>query len=102
MEAFVCHLGGGRRIDCGEFEVSVVADAPDTGGICSVVETYGVAETGPPLHVHHDAAEAFYIVEGEYVMVLGDEEVTCKLAPSSSSRPGCRTPSEAARTQGGS
>jgi mannose-6-phosphate isomerase-like protein (cupin superfamily) len=78
MEAFVCHRGEGRRIDCGEFEVSVVADAPDTGGACSVVETYREAGTGPPLHVHHDAAEAFYIVEGKYVMVLGDEEATCE------------------------
>lgn len=25
------------------------------------------------MHVHHDAAEAFYVLEGEYLLFLGDE-----------------------------
>ena len=77
MSGFVRLSGEGRVIDAGAFEVSVVADATDTGGVCSVVETYGDAGLGPPLHIHHDVAEAFYIVEGSYVMVLGDERVMC-------------------------
>ena len=32
---------------------------------------------GPPIHVHHDCAEAFYVLEGEYVMCLGDREFAC-------------------------
>ena len=32
---------------------------------------------GPPLHIHDDAAEAFYVLEGEYVMFLDDREVVC-------------------------
>ena len=32
---------------------------------------------GPPIHVHHDAAEAFYVLEGEYIMYLEDREFAC-------------------------
>jgi hypothetical protein len=33
--------------------------------------------SGPPLHIHHDAGEAFYVLEGEYIMFLEAREVTC-------------------------
>ncbi len=29
------------------------------------------------MHIHHDAAEAFYVLEGEYVIYLEDREFTC-------------------------
>jgi mannose-6-phosphate isomerase-like protein (cupin superfamily) len=68
----------GRAIDLGEgFSVAVKADAPQTGGVVSVLETEEPPGFGPPLHVHHDCAEAFYVLEGEYVMYLDDEEVIC-------------------------
>ena len=42
-----------------------------------MLETREPAGFGPPLHVHHDCAEAFYVLEGEYVMYLDDREVVC-------------------------
>lgn len=42
-----------------------------------MLETEEPPGFGPPLHVHHDCAEAFYVLEGEYVMYLDDEEVVC-------------------------
>lgn len=32
---------------------------------------------GPPIHVHEDAAEAFYVLQGAYVIFIGDEERLC-------------------------
>ena len=32
---------------------------------------------GPPVDVHHDCAEAFYVLEGEYIMYLEDSEYVC-------------------------
>jgi glyoxylate utilization-related uncharacterized protein len=29
------------------------------------------------MHIHHDAAEAFYVIEGEYIIFLGKEEHRC-------------------------
>lgn len=70
--------GKGRQIDLGAgFAVAVKADEHLTGGVVSVLETEEPPGFGPPLHVHHDCAEAFYILEGEYVMHVDGREVVC-------------------------
>jgi mannose-6-phosphate isomerase-like protein (cupin superfamily) len=69
--------GHGRLIDLSEFEMLVKADAASTGGLVSVLEATEPPGFGPPIHVHHDAAEAFYVLEGEYLMHLDGEEVRC-------------------------
>ena len=68
-----------RRIDVGGFEVLVHADAVDTDGAFSLIET-AEAEigAGPPLHVHRDATESFVVLAGRYVMVIEDREVECE------------------------
>jgi len=69
--------GEGRLIDLADFEMRVKADAASTGGVVSVLEATEPPGFGPPVHVHDDAAEAFYVVEGEYVMNLDGEERRC-------------------------
>jgi mannose-6-phosphate isomerase-like protein (cupin superfamily) len=65
-------------IDVGDgFAVTVKADEHQTGGVVSVLETEEPPGLGPPMHVHHDCAEAFYVLEGEYVMYLEELEVVC-------------------------
>jgi mannose-6-phosphate isomerase-like protein (cupin superfamily) len=32
---------------------------------------------GPPLHLHRDAAEAFFVLQGEYLMFLEDRQQLC-------------------------
>ena len=74
---FVVAPGDGRRIDLGDFEMIVKADTDTTGGVVSVLEATEPPGFGPPVHVHDDAAEAFYVLEGEYVMHLDGEEHHC-------------------------
>ena len=69
--------GEGRVIDLGEFGMTVKASEADTAGVVSVLEAEEPPGFGPPAHVHHDCAEAFYVLEGEYVMSLEDTEVVC-------------------------
>src|SRR5438309_12090993 len=76
-EIVVLRPGEGRRIDLGAFQMSVKATGEETGGIFSLLEADEPPGFGPPLHVHHDAAEAFYVLEGEYVMFLDEREVRC-------------------------
>jgi mannose-6-phosphate isomerase-like protein (cupin superfamily) len=77
-EFFVRRPGEGRFIDLGDFGMTVKADAHETGGLVSVLEADEQAPGfGPPIHVHHDAAEAFYVLEGEYIMYLEDREFVC-------------------------
>jgi quercetin dioxygenase-like cupin family protein len=77
MDAFVVPPGGGRQIDLGPFEMALKATGEETGGVFSLLEAHEPPGFGPPLHIHHDAAEAFYVLEGEYVMFLDEREETC-------------------------
>lgn len=77
-DAYALGPGEGRQIDFGDdFSVTVKADEHGTGGVVSVLETEEPPGLGPPMHVHHDCAEAFYVLEGEYVMYLDEREVVC-------------------------
>jgi len=76
-EAFVLAPGEGRSIDLGAFGMTVKASSDETNGVFSLLEAEEPPGFGPPLHIHHDAAEAFYVLDGEYVMFLDDREVLC-------------------------
>lgn len=72
------HLPGeGRSIDLGAFGMTVKASSDDTEGTFSLLEAEEPPGFGPPLHIHHDAAEAFYVIAGEYLMFLEEREVSC-------------------------
>jgi mannose-6-phosphate isomerase-like protein (cupin superfamily) len=76
-QAFVLKPGEGRSIDLGDFRMSIKASGDETAGALSLLEAEEPPGFGPPLHIHHDAAEAFYVLEGEYVMFVDDREVSC-------------------------
>jgi mannose-6-phosphate isomerase-like protein (cupin superfamily) len=79
-EPFVVAPGQGRVLEmAGSFTVSVLADSAATLGGFAVLETSGEGEGfGPPMHIHRDAAEAFYVLEGTYQMYFENRE---ELAP---------------------
>jgi len=75
--AFVLGPGEGRSIDLGNFTMSVKATAAETGSAFTLLEATEPAGFGPPMHIHHDAAEAFYVLDGEYLMFIEDREFRC-------------------------
>lgn len=75
--AFVLRPGEGRDIDMGNFRMSLKASAEDTETAFSLLEAEEPANFGPPMHIHHDAAEAFYVISGEYHIFIGDDEYRC-------------------------
>lgn len=75
--AIVLRPGEGRAIDLGNFEMSVKASAEQTAGAFTLLEANEPAGFGPPMHIHHDAGEAFYVVAGEYVIFVRDEQYAC-------------------------
>jgi mannose-6-phosphate isomerase-like protein (cupin superfamily) len=77
QRSFVVGPGEGRFIDLSAFGMTVKADAKQTAGVVSVLEAEEPPGFGPPIHVHDDAAEAFYVLEVEYIMYLEDREVAC-------------------------
>jgi quercetin dioxygenase-like cupin family protein len=77
-EPFIVQAGQGRLLDLGTFEAVVLADAAGTSGAFTVLQTQGEPSGfGPPLHVHRDAAEAFYVLDGTYLMHLEERQELC-------------------------
>ncbi len=74
---FILRPGEGRSIDLGGFGMSVKATHDDTDGAFALLEAEEPAGFGPPLHIHRDASEAFYVLEGEYIIFLGGRETSC-------------------------
>jgi mannose-6-phosphate isomerase-like protein (cupin superfamily) len=67
----------GRQIDLGNFAMSLKADTNATGGLFSLLESSEPANFGPPLHIHQDCAEAFYVLDGVYTMFIGEDTTEC-------------------------
>ncbi|MBW3668873.1 MAG: cupin domain-containing protein [Actinobacteria bacterium] len=76
-DPFALQPGEGRSIDLGGFMMTVKASAESTDGAFTLLEATEPAHFGPPMHIHRDAAEAFYVLEGEYVIFIDDEEIPC-------------------------
>jgi mannose-6-phosphate isomerase-like protein (cupin superfamily) len=60
----------------------------DTDGGLSVAEITYVHKGGPPRHLHHEQDEWFYVVEGEYVIEVGEERYELEARGIRSSRRG--------------
>jgi len=45
----------------------------ESGGALFVMEQSNQTKGGPPRHLHHDADELFYSLEGEYILEVGSE-----------------------------
>lgn len=50
----------------------------DTGGELSIFEFTGLDKVGPQLHIHFNQDEIFYVVEGQYRFLVGEETKVLK------------------------
>ena len=76
-KGFVLKPGEGRAIDLGNFQMTVKATSDETAGAFTLLEATEPPDFGPPMHIHHDSAEAFYVLAGEYIIFLEEREVAC-------------------------
>src|SRR5262245_38825873 len=49
--------------------VTVKAGGADTGGSFAQLEMNDPRGTAPPMHLHHNADETFYVIEGEIIVL---------------------------------
>ncbi len=63
---------GGERFRFSDAEILLKASAETTRGAFSAVEEISPLDT--PLHVHENEDELFYVLEGEHVYRVGEEE----------------------------
>lgn len=77
-QAFIVQPNEARLLDLGNFEALVLATAGQTAGEFTLLQTQREPpDFGPPLHLHRDAAEAFYVLEGEYLVYIEDRQQLC-------------------------
>ena len=53
----------------------VKATGEQTGGAFALIDNVGPPGGGSPYHVHHNEDEAFYVLEGEITVYVGDEKI---------------------------
>jgi quercetin dioxygenase-like cupin family protein len=75
--AVVLVRGAGRAIDLGNFAMSLKVAGEQTGGAFSLLEANEPPGFGPPVHIHYNCGEAFYVLEGEYHIFIEAEEHRC-------------------------
>jgi quercetin dioxygenase-like cupin family protein len=67
--------GAGERIWIVGDTLTFKATADTTGGALTAIECEAAPRGGPPPHIHDNEDEAFYVLEGEFEILLGDELV---------------------------
>lgn len=55
----------------GRFDLKI--SSRDTGGALCVIDTIRLGRGGPPLHLHHEQDEWFFVQEGRFLFQIGDQ-----------------------------
>ena len=75
-DAVVLRPGEGETWPIGPTWVRFLAVGSDTDGQASFEEMgIGAGFGGPPLHVHRNTSHAWYVIEGELVLTVGETSV---------------------------
>jgi hypothetical protein len=77
-EAFIVRPGEGRHVDLGNFEALVLASAAQTSGDFMLLQLQREPpDFGQPLHLPREAAEAFHVLVGKYLMYMEARQQHC-------------------------
>ena len=50
----------------------------ETGGAYAILENIVAPQDGPPPHIHNHEDEVFYVVEGEFEILIGEKTIVAK------------------------
>jgi mannose-6-phosphate isomerase-like protein (cupin superfamily) len=64
---------GQRKIQFTRTLIDIKVSTLDTDGGLSVAEITSLHKGGPARHLHHEQDEWFYVVEGEYIIEIGEK-----------------------------
>ena len=67
--------GEGRTIP-GTGTMTLKATGEQTGGSIGFLEATSSPGTGPPRHIHRSCDELFYVLEGEFLFLVGERQVS--------------------------
>jgi quercetin dioxygenase-like cupin family protein len=73
LRGIVIGPGEGRTIP-GTGAITLIATAEQTGGSIGVFEGTSPPGDGPPRHIHYGSDELFYLLEGEFLFLVGERQ----------------------------
>jgi quercetin dioxygenase-like cupin family protein len=78
-KGFKVNAGEGRyhghiHLQASQNVIDVKVSGKDTAGDLAVFQSNTASKGGPPLHVHFNQDEIFYVLEGEYLFQVGEEK----------------------------
>lgn len=76
-QAYVLGPGAGQALDMGPFAMTLKAASSETNAGLTLLEADEPPGFGPPMHIHDDAGEGFYVLSGEYIVYIGADEHRC-------------------------
>ena len=56
--------------------ITLKATSEETGGSIGILEATGSPGYGPPRHIHRSHDELFYVLEGEFLFLVGERQVS--------------------------
>jgi quercetin dioxygenase-like cupin family protein len=77
LQATAVKDGDGEAIWWFDSLAEIKATAADTGGLMSIVEITEPPGSQAPWHVHHREDEAFWILDGDITIEVGDTAIEC-------------------------
>jgi quercetin dioxygenase-like cupin family protein len=75
LEGIILGPGEGRAIP-GTDSMTIKATGEETGGSIGFLEATSSPGYGPPRHVHRSHDELFYVLEGEFLFLVGERQVS--------------------------
>ena len=70
-EGIICGPGEGRT----RGGITFKATGEQTGGSIGLIEATTPPGAGPPRHVHYSCDELFYVLEGQFLFLVGERQV---------------------------
>jgi quercetin dioxygenase-like cupin family protein len=67
--------GEGRTIP-GTDAITLKATSEETGGSIGFLEATSLPGYGPPRHIHRSYDELFYVLEGEFLFLVGERQIS--------------------------
>jgi mannose-6-phosphate isomerase-like protein (cupin superfamily) len=72
LSGFVVPAGEGAKVWVIDELMTFIATSEDTGGAYALTDSVISPGGGPPLHIHNREDEAFWVLEGELEVTIGD------------------------------
>lgn len=81
VRPYASHRDEGEKLSFFGSLTWMKAIGEQTGGVLALIEHVVPPGAGSPWHVHHNEDESFYVIEGEILFIVGDEQQRLTAGP---------------------